>query len=95
MKIESLIENGANVTLSINANDLREFLNEVKDQLTPEKTEKYLTRAQVCEILSVDQSTIWRWDKLGYLKAIKIGGKIRYRQSDIDKLLKTDNHESE
>jgi len=30
---------------------------------------------------------LWRWDKTGYLKPYRIGGKVRYRLSEIDKIL--------
>jgi excisionase family DNA binding protein len=93
MDLQNLINKGANVTLAISANDLREFLNEVKREIQPDKKEEYLTRLQVCEMLNVDQSTIWRWDKSGYLAAIKIGGKIRYRMSDIENLLNSNSDE--
>lgn len=55
---------------------------------SPKKIEKvYLDVKQTCDILQVDRSTLWRWDKTGYLKPYRIGGKVRYRLSDINKLL--------
>lgn len=42
---------------------------------------------QVCEILSVDKSTLWRWQQSGYLVPTKIGDLPRYRKSQIDELL--------
>lgn len=37
-----------------------------------------------------DPSTMWRWEKCGYLAKIKIGVKVYYRQSDIEDIIK--NH---
>jgi hypothetical protein len=48
--------------------------------------DKLLSPKETGEMLSIDVSTLYRWDKLGYLTKIKIGGKVRYRLSDIQKL---------
>lgn len=34
-------------------------------------------------------STMWRWEKAGYLTPVKIGVKVFYRRSDIDALIKS------
>lgn len=34
-------------------------------------------------MLEVDKSTLWHWDKEGYLKKVHIGGKPRYRESEV------------
>ena len=39
--------------------------------------------------LNVDRSTLWRWNKSGYLKHIEVGGKRYYKQSDIDEVLRS------
>jgi excisionase family DNA binding protein len=46
-----------------------------------------LTTEQVCKMLSIDKSSLWRWNKRGYLKSIRIGGLNRYYKSDIDRIL--------
>ena len=46
-----------------------------------------LTTEQVCKILSVTSVTLWRWQKRGYLKSIRIGGLNRYYKSDIDRIM--------
>lgn len=47
----------------------------------------YLTREQVIEKLNIVPSTLWRWQKRGYLVPVKVGGENRYRSTDIDKIL--------
>ncbi|RHL78277.1 DNA-binding protein [Parabacteroides distasonis] len=47
----------------------------------------YLTAKETSDKLGVDVSTLWRWDKSGYLKKIKVGNAIRYRLSDVNKLM--------
>lgn len=37
---------------------------------------------------SPDPSTLWRWEKAGYLTPVRIGGKVFYRRSDIDGVIK-------
>ena len=39
----------------------------------------------------VDPSTLWRWEKVGYLKPVRIGVKVYYRRGDIARL--TDRQE--
>lgn len=48
-----------------------------------------LTRHQASKVLNVTLSTLWRWARDGYLTPVKIGSKVLYRASDIDKLLLT------
>jgi len=47
----------------------------------------YLTRDQVMAKLNIVPSTLWRWQKRGYLVPIKVGGENRYRSTDIDRIL--------
>lgn len=77
--------------LVINALDLREaFLQwaaEMKHTEPVQKEEAYLTAKETAEKLGVDLSTLWRWDRSGYLKKIKVGNTVRYRQSDVLNLM--------
>ncbi|MCU6771574.1 helix-turn-helix domain-containing protein [Bacteroides cellulolyticus] len=89
MNIKQIIESGANVQLIVNAVDLREaFLSLMQEvNLTENKKEEtYLTASEVCSRLKIDKTTLWRWNRDGYLKKVKVGNKPYYRQSDIDKL---------
>lgn len=52
-----------------------------------EAQEKYLSIEKTCELLEINKSTAWRWNKSNYLKPIEIGGKRRYRMSDIKRIL--------
>ena len=49
----------------------------------PRQPEEYVTREKAMELLGKTGTTLWRWDKEGYLKAVRIGGRLRYRLSDI------------
>ena len=52
--------------------------------------DKLLSLKETEKLLNVSKSTLQRWDNSGKLKAIRTeGGHRRYRQSDIDEILKT------
>lgn len=95
MKISEIIEAGGNLTLSVSANDLKEFgrtmLKEAKTEfesvILAENEERYLSPAETAKMLDVDESTLWRWRKQDYCVPIRIGGKPRYKLSEIKKLL--------
>lgn len=93
MSIKDLIANGAenNVSVTIGVADLRNFflelINEVEANKTEDKPESYLSQDEASKLLKVDRSTLWRWDKDNYLKKVRVGGKVRYRLSDIQKIM--------
>ena len=43
-----------------------------------------LSRAEVSKMLNVSFVTLNKWNKDGKLKAVGIGGRVLYRQEDID-----------
>ena len=55
--------------------------------ITDSKAETYLSREKVREMLDVSETTLWRWHQRGYLKSIDVGGKRRYRMSDVKKIM--------
>ena len=56
-------------------------------EYTKPKEEKYLTVDQVAKLLDVTKPTLWRWNKEGILKSAKVGNKVRYKESEVNKLL--------
>lgn len=91
MQINELLKTNANVTLSVNILDLKEWavdlIENAKNDFQGERKEQYLTQKKVEDILNVTHSTLWRWNKTGYLERIRVGGKVRYRLSDIERIL--------
>ena len=58
--------------------------------LRPREQEVLLTPAEVAALFRVDPKTVTRWAKAGKLTAIRtLGGHRRYRQSEVQSLLKT------
>ena len=81
--------------VSIRLHDLGEantlLIAEVKQQLeqtiTDANAETYPSREKVMQMLDVSQATMWRWAKSGLLVPINVGGKRRYRMSDVKRIL--------
>ena len=95
MDFKTLLESGGNISLTVKVEDLREFgqflIDEAKktpEGLQPWKAEEYMSPDEVCQFIGIVKSTLWRWQKTGYLKPIKIGSTVRYCKSDIENILK-------
>ena len=94
--MKHLLENGANIQVVCNLQDLRELFAEWREEQREKEQEqalqqengKYLTTDEVCGMLSVTKPTLWRWQKLKYLVPVKVGRKNFYQKSDIDALRK-------
>ena len=95
MLAKELISSDLNVTIAVKKSDLFDLFKEFSDKKTElekrlekaETTEVYYSPAEVSKTLQVDLSTLWRWEKQGYLTGVKIGGKKRFKKSDLDKIL--------
>ena len=99
-KLLELAEENRNIVVSISLADLiecnealiRRAKAELEQQVTDAAAETYPSVAKVAEILDVNKTTLWRWAKSGYLVPIEVGGKRRFRMSDVQQiLLNTDN----
>ena len=97
MAIKDILSSGANVSITVTADDLRVFLAEVAQQvINQEKAAQaakndveMLNQAQVCSYLGVSKATVWRWEKIGYLRpATRMGSRPMYLKSEIEKLKK-------
>jgi len=85
----------ASIKLEVSGTDLLDFsndlINRARNELSVEiaeaRKEKYLTKEEVKEICGVCDATLWHWNKKNYLNTVKIGNKVRYRMSDIRKML--------
>lgn len=97
MEIKDIITSGANVSITVNAEDLRVFFAEVAQQvINQEKAAEaakndveMLNQAQVCSYLGVSKATVWRWEKIGYLRpSTRMGSRPMYLKSEIEKLKK-------
>ncbi len=80
----------------VSQDDLERVVQNAVDRLleTREKSpEVYLTTGETAKRLEVDRSTLWRWNKDGYLVSTKRGGKVRYKLSDVERILNGEDYE--
>jgi len=92
----SIITSGTGkVKLEVTCEDLLSFsndlINRARNELSVEiaesRKEKYLTKQDVKTICGVCDATLWHWNKKNYLNIVKIGNKVKYRMSDVQKIL--------
>jgi len=66
--------------------EIQEDLKFIKNYLLKEKdneTGKPLNRKLAADFLNVSTTTLWSWDKSGYLTARRLGKKVFYLKSDL------------
>lgn len=73
--------------------ELKKVLNEILDErdrrkAANEKDEKYLSVAEIKERYGISRSTLKNWEKDGYLRPCKLGRRVLYPKSIIDRKLK-------
>lgn len=94
-KIYELANEYPELTINVKLSDLiecnRQLIKETRDQLEQQiaeaNAESYPTVDEVVSMLGVSKTTLWRWAKQRYLNPVEIGGKRRYKMSDVKKLL--------
>lgn len=58
--------------------------------VNPEPTKKELkTRKEAAEFLGITLPTLHKWTQDGKVKGLRVGSRIRFYQSDLEKALKT------
>lgn len=87
MDLQELIASGANINLTISANDLQNFARalivETREHLAQNEDE-YLAVPEVCKLLGVSKSTLWVWDKKSnLLHPRRVGRKTLYLKSEV------------
>lgn len=88
---------GLQVSISLGdlVNAMRQLIAETKQELeqtiADSKAEAYLSREKTMETLDISSTTLWRWAQIGYLTPLNVGGKHRYRMSDIKRIMEGDN----
>lgn len=92
---EAIVSGDANITISVNAADLRSIVCEmahaertrIAEEIERSKEQYVLTREEVAKQLKITLVTLWKREKDGSLTPKRIGSKVFYRQSDIDAYL--------
>ena len=95
VSIQNLLLSSENMVLQLKKEDLKEFANQILlgaksiamlEAEAAATSDQLLTIDEAAKLLSVSKMTLYRWDKNSYLKKVEIGGKRRYRKSDIERL---------
>lgn len=90
MKLIDLIEAGEDVSVTIRLSDLHDFVTDLLKKLKPEeepkKKDEYLSRKEVLGVLKIESSTLWAWEKTGYIKSFPFGGRKRYKLEDVEEI---------
>jgi predicted DNA-binding transcriptional regulator AlpA len=73
------------------ARELSQCILAGNDSKAKQEDDALLTKKKVMERLGVSSTTLWNWENDRYLLPVKIGRKIFYRLSDINKLLDGNN----
>lgn len=78
-QFKAIVKEAADKAIRENAAEVHNVsFNEEDDEI-----EDYLTREETAEKLGVNVTTLWRWNKEGYLPCVKIGSKVKYPMSVI------------
>jgi hypothetical protein len=65
---------------------IRKVVGELIVQHEEQKKEVRITREAAKKRLQVGDTTLWRWDQSGYLKAIRVGRSVYYLESDVRRI---------
>ena len=95
VSIQNLLLSSENMILQLKKEDLKEFANQILlgaksiamlEAEAAATSDQLLSIDEAAKLLSVSKMTLYRWDQNGILKKVEIGGKRRYRKSDIERL---------
>lgn len=80
----------------VSQDDLERVVQKVIGKLLDQREDKqevYLTVEETTKRLKIGRSTLWRWNKEGYLVSAKVGSKVRYKLSDVERIQKGEVYE--
>lgn len=100
INIYELAQTFPNISVTIKLSELIEFgklliaetKREFEQQTKEQNTETYPTRKEVMDILGVSTSTLWHYKKKGLLKPLDVGGRVKYRMSDVKRFMEGCDH---
>lgn len=86
-----ILQASPNLKLEVTAKDLLDFaeaiVSRVKNDNSQEE-EGFYTLSEVMKMYGLkDRSTLYKWDKRGYLPCEKVGSRIRYQKALVHKVL--------
>ena len=73
---------------NIVAAQTKNMLNDSEAGMDAPEGMRFITRKETANLLHVNYTTLWRWNKQGYLRSRKVGGRhVMYKYSDVMALL--------
>ena len=98
--IYELAQTFPNISVTIKLSELIEFgklliaetKREFEQQIKEQNTETYPTRGEVMMIFVGSTSTLWHYKKKGWLKPLDVGGRVKYRMSDVKRFMEGGDH---
>lgn len=95
LDIDKLLNSCPNIIFQVSGKDLKSFAQTIlegakqiamQEAEAAKTTDQLMTIDEASKLLDVSKMTLHRWDQNGILKKVWIGGKRRYRKSDIEQL---------
>lgn len=91
MNLFDLLESHKDLNITINVGQLIEAIDycilktrrELEEELAIQRSESYFSAEKVCDMLDINMTTLWRWAKKDYLIPTKVGGKRRFKLSEV------------
>ena len=95
MKGKKVIENVGGSFLMVSEEQLKQMVTsaivEAKEQADEERKQASevaaISRNEAAEKLCVSVHTLWRWARDGYLKPKKVGRRVLYLKSDVERII--------
>ena len=99
MDLMTMLNSGAQFKVELTSIDLWQFAEDLikKAQQAKEaelireaetnREEEWVTTSQACKMCHCCNTTLWGWEKRGYLVPAKVGGRKLYALSDIKRIL--------
>lgn len=69
------------------ANAISEERQRIQKENDEAKEIACLSRADVAKMLSVNVNTLWRWARDGYLSPKRVGRRVLYLKSDVERII--------
>ena len=80
-----------NIRIEVTAKDLNEFAEMIVSRIkefNDAPNDGFYTISEVMELYGIkDRSTLYKWDKRGYLPCEKVGSRVRYQKGLVHKIL--------
>ena len=62
---------------------IREELVAVKEELENKDSDILLSRAEACELLKINKTSLWKWTKNGKITAYGMGSRVYYKKKEL------------